>query len=51
MHNVHTAHTFIVCNSVIGTKLFNILDIVYNVHIALHYTGHILYSPLNSYFI
>ena len=49
MHNVHTTHIFIVCNSVIYTNTFNILAIVYNVHIALNYTGHFVYSPLNSY--
>ena len=34
MHSVHTAHIFIVCNSVICTKSFNILAILYNGHIA-----------------
>ena len=29
MHNVHTAHIFIVCNSVICTNTFNILAILY----------------------
>ena len=51
MHNVHTAHIFIECNSVIGTKSFNILAILYNGHIALNYPAHFVYSPLNSYFI
>ena len=51
MHNVHTAHIFIVCNSVICTKSFNILSILYNGDIAINYTGHFTYSPLNSYFL
>ena len=51
MHNVHTAHIFILCNSVICTKPFNVLSILYNDHIDLNYTGHFMYSPLNSHFI
>ena len=51
MNNVHTAHIFIVCNSVICTKPFNILSILYNGHNALNYTGNFVYSPLNSYCI
>ena len=52
MHNIHTAHVFIVCNSVICTNTFNILAILYNSHIALNYTGNfVVYSPLSSYFI
>ena len=51
MHNVHIAHIFIVCNSVICTKSFNILSILYNAHIMLIlYTSFCVYSPLNSYF-
>ena len=50
MH-VYTAHIFIVCNSVICTNSFNVLGILYNGHIALKYTGHFVYSPLNSYLI
>ena len=51
MHNVYSAHIFIVCNSVICTKSFNILAIFYNGHIASNCTGHFVYSPLNLYFI
>ena len=51
MHTVHPAYIFIVCNSVVCTNTFNILAILYNGHIALNYTGHFVYSPLNSYFI
>ena len=51
MHNVHPEHIFIVCNSVICTNTINILAILYNGHIALNYTGHSVYSPLNSLFI
>ena len=51
MHNIHNAHIFNVCNRVICTKSFNILFILYNGHIALNYTGHFVYSPLNLYFI
>ena len=51
MHNFHSAELFIVCNSVICTNTFNILAILHNGHIALNYTGHFVYSPLNSYFI
>ena len=35
MHNVHTAHIFIVHYSVIYTNTFNILAILYNGHIIL----------------
>ena len=49
MHNGHTSHIFILCNNVICTKSLNILSILYNVHIALNYTGYFVYSPLNSY--
>ena len=49
--NVHTVHTIIVCNSVICINPFNILAILYNGHISLNYTGHFVYSPLNSYCI
>ena len=48
MHNVHSAHIFIVCNSVICTKSFNILARLYNGYIALNYTGNFVYSSLNS---
>ena len=34
MHNVHSAHIFIVYNSMICTKSFNILSILYNGHIV-----------------
>ena len=48
MHSFHSAHIFIVYNSVICTKSFNI--VLYNGHIVLNYTSHIVYySPLNSY--
>ena len=43
MHNFHTTHIFIVCNSVICTNTFNILAIFYNGHIALNYTGHFVH--------
>ena len=39
MHSFHSTHIFIVYNSVICTKSFNILI----------YTAHFGYSPLNSY--
>ena len=51
MHNVYSAHIFIVYNSVICTNTFNILAIFYIDHIVLNYTPHFVYSPLNSYFI
>ena len=50
-HDIHTAHIFIVCNSLPCTKSFNIISILYNGHITLNYTGHFVDSPLNSYFI
>ena len=39
--------TYIVYNSVICTKSFNI--VLYNGHIVLNYTAYFVYSPLNSY--
>ena len=51
MHNFHSAHTFIVCNSVICSKSFNILAIFYNGPISLNYTGYLVYSPPISYFL
>ena len=42
MHSFHSTHIFIVYNSVICIKPFNIL--FYNCH-----TAHFVYSPLNSY--
>ena len=48
MHSFHSVHIFIICNSVICTKSFNILS--YNGHIVLNYTAHFVYSTLKSYF-
>ena len=49
MQSFHSAHIFIVYNSLICTKSFNIL--FYTGHIVLNYTAHFVYSPLNSYWI
>ena len=51
MHNVHTSHIFIMCNSVICTNTFNILALFYNCRITLNYTVHFVYSPLNVFYI
>ena len=49
MHSFHSAHLFIVYNSEMCTKTFNILVLFYNGHNVLNYTAHFVYSPLNSY--
>ena len=49
MHSFHSAHIFIVYNSVICTKSFNILALFYIGHLVLNYTAHFVYSTLNSY--
>ena len=43
MYTTDRAHIFIVCNSVICTKSFNILSLLSNGHIALKYTGYFVY--------
>ena len=43
MHSFHSAHIFIVYNSVICTHSFN------NGHIIFNYKAHFVYNPLNSY--
>ena len=47
MYSFHSAHVFIVYNSVLCIKSFNILFT--NGHIVLKYTSHFVNSPLNSY--
>ena len=49
MHTFHSAHIFIVYNSVICTKSFNSLALFYNGHIVLNYIVYFVYSPLNLY--
>ena len=51
MHNVHTAHIFIVYNSMIYIKSFNILSILYNGHITLNYAGRFLYFIYIGYIL
>ena len=48
-HSFHSAHLFIVYNTVICTNSYNIVALLYNGDIVLNYTAHFVYSPLNSY--
>ena len=49
MHSLHSAHIFIVCNSVKTHSTHSTHSIFDYGHIVLNYTAHIVYSPLNSY--